>query len=183
MEFDNIPYASKSPLAHRILSLPSIKSVYFGADFVTVEKTLGVDIKWEQLKPQICNAITDIINSGQEIIESVEKQHASIPSDDPELLAQIITVMDSRIRPVVQGDGGDIEIVGLEKGFVSVCLRGACRSCSSSTITLRNGVERMLMHYLDGVKGIIHVKDASEELSESVFEEFELENDSKDKTT
>lgn len=181
-EFDSISTASKSSLAHRILSLPSIKSVYFGADFVTVEKAVGVDTEWEQLRPQICNVITDIVNSGQEIIESTEKQHTHIPSDDPELLAQIITVMDSRVRPVVQGDGGDIEIVGLEKGYVSLCLRGACRSCSSSTITLRNGVERMLMHYLDGVKGVIHVKDASEEISESVFEEFELENDPKDNT-
>lgn len=182
MEFDNIQFASKCPLAHRILSLPSIRSVYFGVDFMTVEKTQGDDARWEQLKPQICNAITDTINNGQEIMGVAEKQHASIPSDDPELLEQIITVMDSRIRPVVQGDGGDIEIVGLEKGFVSLCLRGACRSCSSSTITLRNGVERMLMHYLDGVKGVIHVKDTSDELSESVFEEFELGQHSNDKT-
>ena len=112
--------------------------------------------------------------------KATEKEQASIPSDDPDLLEQIVTIMDSRVRPVVQGDGGDIEVVALREGFVSLRLRGACRSCSSSTITLRNGVERMLMHYIDGVKGVIHVRDGSEAISESAFEEFELEHGSKD---
>ena len=182
MEFGDLASASRSPLAHRILSLPSINSVYFGTDFVTVEKKLGVEVKWEQLKPQICSIIVDFVNSGQDIMEQGEREHASIPSDDPELLEHIITVMDSRVRPVVQGDGGDIEVVGLKEGFVSLRLRGACKSCSSSTITLRNGVERMLMHYIEGVKGVIHVKDAPDEISESVFEEFEFEQNSREKS-
>lgn len=182
MEFTDEDGAARAPLAKAILALPFVKSVFYGSDFITVEKSREGGIRWDQLKPQICGVLMDHLLAQQPILLDDSMEHvaaAEIPADDAALLQEVQTVMDTRIRPIVQGDGGDIEVVRLEKGYVHLRLRGACRSCSSSAITLRNGVESMLMHYLEDVKGVVHVKDEVEEIAQHEFDRFEHDRASK----
>lgn len=178
MEFVDEEAARRAPLARAILSLPYVRSVFYGTDFVTVEKEAG--IPWPALKPQISAVIMDHLQANESLVEidsknlqTKEEEREEIETDDPKLLEQVQAMMDARIRPVIQEDGGDVSIVAIRKGYVHLKLRGACRSCSSSTITLRNGIENMLMHYIEGVKGIVQVSDEVEEGAKRAFDEFE----------
>lgn len=182
MEFTDEDGAARAPLAKAILAVPFVKSVFYGSDFITVEKSREGGIRWDQLKPQICAVVMDHLLAQQPILLDDNRENpsaAEIPTDDLALLQEVQMVMETRIRPIVQGDGGDIEVVKLEKGYVHLKLRGACRSCSSSAITLRNGVENMLMHYLEGIKGVVHVKDEVEEVAQREFDRFEHSRASK----
>jgi len=93
--------------------------------------------------------------------------------DDDEVVAMIKELLETRIRPAIQEDGGDIEFRGFENGLVSLKLRGACRTCDSSTVTLKNGIESMLMHYIEEVKGVNQVLDEEEEIAIKEFARFE----------
>jgi len=93
--------------------------------------------------------------------------------DDDEVVAMIKELLETRIRPAIQEDGGDIDFRGFENGVVNLKLRGACRTCDSSTVTLKNGIESMLMHYIEEVKGVNQVLDAEEEIAITEFARFE----------
>lgn len=146
LEFTSVDEAINAPLAKKILEIPAIKSVFFGPDYITVEKDPVLPLGWTQLSPLVCSIIKTYLLSGKPIISDsklekkvIEDQYDdySLLTDDQKLLGKVQELIDSRIRPFIQEDGGDVQIIGLKKGWLKLKLQGACRSCPSSTITLR----------------------------------------------
>jgi Fe-S cluster biogenesis protein NfuA len=140
-----------------LLSVDGVSAVFYGADFITVTK--AADANWAHIKPEVFSLITEAVTSGEQIVSTVEKSAAgdgqdggedtlSANDEDTEVVAMIKELLETRIRPAIQEDGGDIEFRGFEDGMVLLKLRGACRTCDSSTVTLKNGIESMLMHYV-----------------------------------
>lgn len=149
----------KSPLAKKLFAIEGIKSVFFGKDFITVTK--NVDEVWMTVKPQVFTSILDFFSDTKPIIEEHnEVSDTTILETDDEIVASIKELMETRVRPAVQEDGGDIFFVDFDKstGIVKLKLAGSCVGCPSSSVTLRNGVEKMLMHYVPEVKGIEEVQ-------------------------
>lgn len=160
-----------SRLAQQLLAIEGVRSVFFGRDFISVNKQ--EDSHWKHLKPQILAAITDHISNKQVILENQHQNIKEIENDnDSPTVKEIKKILDTKIRPAVQSDGGDVEYCGFVDGWVRLQLRGACRSCSSSVVTLRNGIENMLMYYIPQVKGIEQVED---EASQQEFIKLEKE--------
>lgn len=148
-----------SPLAAQLMNIDGVSSVFYGADFITVTK--ANDANWAHIKPEVFSLITEAVTSGAQIVNIVENKSGppeeedslSYNENDSEVVGMIKELLETRIRPSIQEDGGDIEFRGFEEGMVLLKLRGACRTCDSSTVTLKNGIEGMLMHYvriLDG---------------------------------
>lgn len=147
-----------SPLAARLLNIDGITSVFYGPDFITVTK--ATDANWAHVKPEVFSLITEAVTSGEQIVNTVENKSAEAGQEggeqdtlgydenDSEVVGMIKELLETRIRPAIQEDGGDIEFRGFENGNVMLKLRGACRTCDSSTVTLKNGIESMLMHYV-----------------------------------
>ncbi|KAI6357016.1 hypothetical protein MCOR25_007778 [Pyricularia grisea] len=178
------PYPS--PLAAQLMNIDGVQSVFYGADFITVTK--ASDANWAHIRPEIFSLITEAITSGQKIVNVVERSDASAEDgqetsgevdslsyneNDSEVVGMIKELLETRIRPAIQEDGGDIEFRGFENGNVLLKLRGACRTCDSSTVTLKNGIEGMLMHYIEEVQGVIQVMDPEEEIAAKEFAKFE----------
>ncbi len=141
--------AGKSPLAQAIFKIADVTAVFFGADFVTVTKTPVSD--WTILKPMILGAIMEHFMSGDPIIRAAEAPPPLADTDDDEVVQQIRELIDTRVRPAVAQDGGDIVFHGFEKGVVYLYMQGACAGCPSSAITLKMGIENMLRHYIPEV--------------------------------
>lgn len=147
-----------SPLAAKLLDVEGVTSVFYGVDFITVTK--ASDANWAHIKPEVFSIITQAVTSGETIVTSVEgaadadqesgEDSLSYNEDDDEVVSMIKELLETRIRPAIQEDGGDIDLKGFEDGIVMLKLRGACRTCDSSTVTLKNGIESMLMHYVRG---------------------------------
>ena len=169
----------KSPLAVKLFAIKGVKSVFFGPDFISVNKQEASE--WKHMKPQVLAAITETVTAKEPMLLGAEKSEPSSadalpPSDaDPEVVKQIIKILDTKVRPAVQGDGGDVEYRGFVNGWVRLRLQGACRSCSSSVVTLRNGIENMLMYYVPQVKGVEQVDDELDEVSQEEFDRVEKE--------
>ncbi|PQE08868.1 HIRA-interacting 5 protein [Rutstroemia sp. NJR-2017a BVV2] len=169
-----------SPLAAQLMNIDGIKSVFYGADFITVTK--AEDANWAHIKPEVFSLITEAVTSGAQIVTTVESSGAhgeeeedslSYNENDSEVVGMIKELLETRIRPAIQEDGGDIDYRGFEDGMVLLKLRGACRTCDSSTVTLKNGIEGMLMHYIEEVKGVVQVMDEEEEVAMREFAKFE----------
>ncbi|KAM0254737.1 hypothetical protein ACHAQJ_006453 [Trichoderma viride] len=172
-----------SPLAAKLMNIDGITSVFYGADFITVTK--AGDANWAHVRPEIFALITEAITSGETIVNVVERKgdetgEAAAEEDslaynenDSEVVGMIKELLETRIRPAIQEDGGDIEFRGFEDGQVQLKLRGACRTCDSSTVTLKNGIEGMLMHYIEEVKGVTQILDEEETVSLQEFAKFE----------
>ncbi|OAA76851.1 NifU-related protein [Akanthomyces lecanii RCEF 1005] len=174
-----------SPLAAKLMNIDGVTSVFYGADFITVTK--ASDANWAHIRPEIFALITEAITSGEAIVavkeapagsteaaEAEEADSLAYNEDDDEVVGMIKELLETRIRPAIQEDGGDIEFRGFgEDGFVNLKLRGACRTCDSSTVTLKNGIEGMLMHYIEEVKGVRQILDEEEEISLQEFAKFE----------
>ncbi|KAL4785358.1 scaffold protein Nfu/NifU N terminal-domain-containing protein [Aspergillus varians] len=146
-----------SSLAANLFNVDGVQSVFFGTDFITVTK--AGDANWAHIKPEVFSLITQAVTSGEAIVTTVAKtgenaheadagDSLSYNEEDDEVVSMIKELLETRIRPAIQEDGGDIEFRGFENGIVMLKLRGACRTCDSSTVTLRNGIESMLMHYV-----------------------------------
>ena len=147
-----------SPLAARLLNIDGITSIFYGSDFITVTK--AGDANWAHVKPEVFSLITEAVTSGEQIVNTVERGASEAGQEggeqdtlgydenDSEVIGMIKELLETRIRPAIQEDGGDIEFRGFENGNVLLKLRGACRTCDSSTVTLKNGIENMLMHYV-----------------------------------
>ena len=155
---DTISPPYPSPLASKLMNIDGITSVFYGADFITVTK--AADANWAHVRPEIFSLITEAITSGETIVNIAERKDGSkaeeedslaYNEDDSEVVGMIKELLETRIRPAIQEDGGDIEFRGFEGGQVMLKLRGACRTCDSSTVTLKNGIESMLMHYVSGL--------------------------------
>ena len=140
--------AASSPLAMRLFAVEGVTAVFFGADFVSVTKEDPVE--WYVLKPSILGALMEHLTAGLPIVE--EGADAALPeTDDDEVVTQIKDLLDTRVRPAVAMDGGDIIFHGFEDGVVYLQMQGACSGCPSSTATLKMGVENLLRHYVPEV--------------------------------
>lgn len=154
---------ARSPLAKELFQVDGVKSVYLGNDFVTVTKY--AEHHWMHVKTRVFSALMDFYQTGQPAVSQVAiVTDTTILDDDDEVVAMIKELLESRIRPAVQEDGGDIRYVGFEpdSGLVTVRLAGSCVGCPSSAVTLKNGVENMLMHYIPEVTGVEALEDEEE---------------------
>lgn len=179
-EFLDLRSALKSPLAVRLMGVEGISGVFYGPDFVTVSK--DSENPWAVVKPEIYAILMEFFSSGQALFRSEEEKEAAGPQDtrildsDSETVAMIKELLETRVRPAIMEDGGDIEYRGFDEdgdGLVKVKLKGSCRGCDSSTVTLKSGIERMLMHYIPEVKGVEQVLDQEEEIALSEFNKLE----------
>ena len=155
-DFPSADTAQRSPLARALFATPEVSRVFFGSDFISVTKRDG---DWRHLKPAILGTIMEHFTSGAPLIEGAahEAEDESYGTDaDPELIAQIKELIDTRVRPAVAQDGGDIIFKGFDEpsGVVFLHLQGSCAGCPSSTMTLKNGIENMLRHYVPEVTAV-----------------------------
>ncbi len=152
-DFPNPQTGGNSPLARRLFVIPEIAAVFFGADFITVTKTPDAD--WQVMKPVVLGAIMEHFTSGDPVMsEKAGSVHAEAAEGDDEIVAQIIELLDTRVRPAVAMDGGDIVFHGFENGIVYLHMQGACAGCPSSSATLKMGIENMLRHYIPEVQEV-----------------------------
>ncbi|MXU64484.1 NifU family protein [Oceanomicrobium pacificus] len=150
-DFPTAEAAEKSPLAHRLFQTGDVTGVFLGPDFVTVTKSDGAE--WDHIKPSLLGAIMEHFQSGQPVIEdeSGAVGHAEHDGPDGEVVNQIKELLDTRVRPAVAQDGGDITFHGFDRGVVYLHMQGACAGCPSSTMTLKMGIENLLRHYIPEV--------------------------------
>ncbi len=150
-DFPSVDAAEKSPLAARIFATGQVTGVFFGTDFVTVTKAEAAE--WQHIKPAILGAIMEHFQSGAAVIEGEGAQggHAAHDGPDGDIVRQIKELLDTRVRPAVAQDGGDITFHGFDRGIVYLHMQGACAGCPSSTLTLKMGIENLLRHYIPEV--------------------------------
>jgi Fe-S cluster biogenesis protein NfuA len=150
-DFPSQAAAGASPLAARVFAVGDVTGVFLGSDFVTVTKAEGV--AWDHLKPAVLGAIMEHFQSGQPAISGAggEVGHASHDGPDEDIVRQIKELLDTRVRPAVAQDGGDITFHGFDRGVVYLHMQGACAGCPSSTMTLKMGIENLLRHYIPEV--------------------------------
>lgn len=146
--FTDAALSGASPLAVRLFELSGVAGVFLGADFVTVTKQGDQD--WDTMKPQILGAIMEHFTTGKPVMNDGAPDAAAETSSDP-IVAQIQELLDTRVRPAVAQDGGDIIFRGFEGGVVYLHMQGSCSGCPSSTATLKHGIENMLRHYIPQV--------------------------------
>lgn len=169
-EFTAISTASNSPLARTLFRINGVRSVLLGSDFITIVK--AEDTEWPVLKPSIFASIMDFFASNQPVVMA-DTTPAGEVTKDSEIVEMIKELLDERIRPSVQDDGGDIIYKDFRDGIVYLKLVGSCTSCPSSSVTLKHGVENMLMHYIDEVKGVEQVKDEIDAVSDAALAEVD----------
>jgi len=150
-EFTNGEDAAISPLAQRLFAIEGIAGVFLSSDFVTVAK--GEDAEWQVIKPQILAAITEHFESGQPVIETADGEIGAGAEEDA-LVTQIKQLIETRVRPAVAQDGGDIIFRDFRDGVVYLHLRGACSGCPSASATLKHGIENMLKYYIPEVQAV-----------------------------
>ena len=151
-DFPSADSADASPLAQRIFGVEGVAGVFLGPDFVSVSKSDVVD--WAHIKPAILGAIMEHYQSGAPVLTSDAAHnsgHAAHDGPDAEIVGQIKELLDTRVRPAVAQDGGDITFHGFDRGVVYLTMQGACAGCPSSTMTLKHGIENLLRHYIPEV--------------------------------
>jgi Fe-S cluster biogenesis protein NfuA len=151
-DFPTPEAGASSPLARRIFAVEGVTAVFLGNDFVTVTKAEAVD--WAHIKPAILGAVMEHFQSGQPAVEGGTPEgdgHAAHEGPDSEIVEQIKQLLDTRVRPAVAQDGGDITFHGFDRGIVYLHMQGACAGCPSSTLTLKMGIENLLRHYIPEV--------------------------------
>jgi Fe-S cluster biogenesis protein NfuA len=154
-DFPSAEAAAASPLATALFALPGVSRVFLGADFVTVTKDWDTD--WQMLRPQVLGAIMDHFMAGLPVVEggaAGEDDEIEVAPEDREIVAQIRELIDTRVRPAVAMDGGDIVFRKFEDGIVHLRLQGSCSGCPSSRATLKHGIENMLKHYVPEVVAV-----------------------------
>ena len=148
-DFPDRDSAGRSPLAERLFQIDGVTGVFLGADFITVSK--ADDNEWFLLKPAMLGVIMEHFTAGRPMVLEAEGAEAPDTEDDDEIVLQIKELLDTRVRPAVAQDGGDIIFRGFEDGVVYLLMQGACSGCPSSTATLKMGIENMLRHYIPEV--------------------------------
>jgi len=159
MEFSSAESAARSPLAERLFAVSGVTGVFYGADFVTVTKAEG---DWQHLKPAILGAIMEHYMSGAPLLAdgSAASDDASDAEDeffdeaDAETVEQIKDLIETRVRPAVANDGGDITFRGFKDGIVYLNMKGSCAGCPSSTATLQHGIQNLLRHFVPDVQEV-----------------------------
>ena len=157
-DFASSDSAGRSPLATALFALPGVARVFLGGDFITVTKT--DEIAWQSLKPQVLGAIMEHFVAGRPVIEggSGDDMEEDVDPADQEVVDQIKELLDTRVRPAVASDGGDIVFRGFRDGIVRLHMQGSCSGCPSSSATLKHGIENMLKHYVPEVIAVEQVK-------------------------
>jgi Fe-S cluster biogenesis protein NfuA len=156
MEFTSREAAARSPLAEKLFGVPGVTNVFYGADFVTVTKD-GSD--WQHLKPAILGAIMEHYMSGAPLLtdggvgndEAADEENEFFNEADAETVEMIKDLIETRVRPAVAGDGGDITFRGFKDGIVYLNMKGSCSGCPSSTATLQHGIQNLLKHFVPDV--------------------------------
>ncbi|XP_009891273.1 PREDICTED: NFU1 iron-sulfur cluster scaffold homolog, mitochondrial [Charadrius vociferus] len=164
MEFSTPAAAFCSPLARQLFKIEGVKSIFFGPDFITITKE-SEDLDWNLLKPDIYATIMDFFASGLPVVtDEAPRTDTAASEEDDEVVLMIKELLDTRIRPTVQEDGGDVIYKGFEDGIVQLKLQGSCTSCPSSIITLKNGIQNMLQFYIPEVEGVEQVVDDDDDV-------------------
>jgi len=156
MEFSSREAAARSPLAERLFGVPGVTGVFYGSDFVTVTKADG---DWQHLKPAILGAIMEHYMSGAPLLaegsagndEAADEEDEFFSESDADTVAQIKDLIETRVRPAVANDGGDITFRGFKDGVVYLNMKGSCAGCPSSTATLQHGIQNLLRHFVPDV--------------------------------
>lgn len=153
LEMTDRDQAAKSPLAEKIFDIPNVGGVFFGSDFITVTKTAG---EWQQLKPLILAAIMEHYMSGVPLLREgaeagSDEEGEFFDAADEETVNTIKELIETRVRPAVANDGGDITFRGFKDGVVFLSMKGACAGCPSSTATLQHGIQNLLRHFVPDV--------------------------------
>jgi Fe-S cluster biogenesis protein NfuA len=154
MEFRDRSEATRSPLAERLFAVPGVTGVFYGSDFVTVTKD---DSDWQHLKPAVLGAIMEHYMSGEPLLSDGAHEAGAdefFDEADAETVDIIKELIETRVRPAVANDGGDITFQGFKDGVVYLHMRGACSGCPSSTATLRHGIENLLKHFCPDVQEV-----------------------------
>jgi Fe-S cluster biogenesis protein NfuA len=156
VDFPDAEAGKRSPLAASLFAIPEVERVFFGSDFVTVTKRDG---DWRHLKPAVLGAIMEHFTRGAPLFDTeaeAEADAAVYEGEEADIVAQIKELIETRVRPAVANDGGDIIFKGFDggSGTVFLHLQGSCAGCPSSSITLRNGIENMLRHYIPEVSAV-----------------------------
>ena len=148
--FPNVKAVKESPFAKRLFEVEGVEGVFFGYDFITITKNESAN--WEIIKPMILGAIMDHYSSKEKVIEkNQDSKDTQSSKEDSEIVKQIKELIETRVRPAVAMDGGDIIFDNFEKGIVYLHMQGSCSGCPSSTATLKSGIENMLKHYIPEV--------------------------------
>jgi Fe-S cluster biogenesis protein NfuA len=152
-DFPSRESAGRSPLAAALFATPEVSRVFFGSDFISVTKADG---EWQHLKPALLGTIMEHFTHGLPVMSGSADEEEVFSGEDGELIAQIKETIDTKVRPAVAQDGGDIIFKGFDAGtgIVSLHLQGSCAGCPSSTATLKNGIENMLRHYFPEVTAV-----------------------------
>jgi len=148
-DFPTVDAARRSPLAERLFGIEGVAGVFFGSDFVTVTKAADKD--WHLMKPAILGAIMEHFTAGKPILVESAAGAASDTGEESDVITQIKELIDTRVRPAVAQDGGDIVFDSFTDGVVYLHMQGSCSGCPSSTATLKSGIENMLKHYIPEV--------------------------------
>ena len=156
MEFSSREAATRSPLAEKLFEVPGVTGVFYGSDFITVTKASG---EWQQLKPAILGAIMEHYMSGAPLLadgtaandDESDEADEFFNEADADTVAQIKDLIETRVRPAVANDGGDITFRGFKDGIVYLNMKGACSGCPSSTATLKHGIQNLLKHFVPDV--------------------------------
>jgi len=156
MEFEDAASAEASPLAADLFTVQGVRGVFFGDEFIAVTKT--DDVEWDHIKPFLLGAIMDGLQSGRPIAGDAETAsgHATYEGEAEGIVKEIIELIDTRVRPAVARDGGDILFHSFiaDTGVVRLKMRGACAGCPSSTMTLKSGIENLLKHYVPEISSV-----------------------------
>jgi Fe-S cluster biogenesis protein NfuA len=149
-DFRSPESTARSPLAHRLFDLDGVEGVFLCQNFVTV--TTGDESQWSRLTPAITDALKEFLASGEDIVVEIDEEDA--PSDADEIVSRIKNILDTQIRPAVAMDGGDVVFESFEEGVVRLRMQGACGGCPSATMTLKQGIESRLRHFVPEVRGV-----------------------------
>jgi Fe-S cluster biogenesis protein NfuA len=151
-DFKNKELSQNSPLASRLFDIEGVDGVFLGSDFISVTKKENEE--WFSLKPSILGKIMEHYASGEEVLLVNNDNDLSEDTHDSDTVQQIKKLLETRVRPAVAMDGGDIQFESFEDGIVTLLMKGACSGCPSSTATLKMGIENMLRHYIPEVQEV-----------------------------
>ena len=149
VDYSNKESSASSPLASRLFEIDGVSRVFLSSDFISVTKE--TDLEWNNLKPSILTGIMEHYSSGLPAFNNEKEIQVNDSAEDTEIVKQIKDLLETRVRPAVAMDGGDISFCSFEGGVVTLQMKGACAGCPSSTATLKMGIENMLRHYIPEV--------------------------------
>jgi Fe-S cluster biogenesis protein NfuA len=154
LHMTNAAEGEQSPLAEKLFAIDGVAGVFFGSDFITVTRS---GAEWQHLKPAILGAIMEHYMSGEPILRAgaaLSEGEEFFDEGDEETVETIKDLIETRVRPAVAADGGDITFKGYRQGVVYLAMKGACSGCPSSTATLRNGIQNLLRHFVPDVQEV-----------------------------